>query len=69
MNSGHISSLFPLFWVSKDSDDIHVVSNRENSGLNRVMWAPNFPVPNAEALTRIQKPGTWNLALDISETS
>ena len=33
------------------------------------MLAPNFPVPNAEALTRIQKPGTWNLALDISETS
>ena len=69
MNSGHISSSVPLFWVPKDSYDIHVVSNRENFGLNRVIWAPNFLVPNAEALTRIQKPGTWNLALDISEIS
>ena len=67
VDSGQVSSLVPLFWVPKGADDVRVVYNGAKSGLNEVMWAPNFPVPNAEQLIRIQEPGTWNVDLDISD--
>ena len=44
-----------------------MVYNGAKSGLNEVMWYPNFPVPNAEQLIRMQEPCTWNLDLDVSD--
>ena len=44
-----------------------MVYNGAKSGLNKIMWVPNFPVPNAEQLIGIQEPGTWNVDLDVSD--
>ena len=44
-----------------------MVYNGAKSGLNIIMWVPNFPVPNAEQLIGMQEPGTWNVDLDVSD--
>lgn len=67
VDSGHISSFVPLFWVPKGLDDVRVVYNGAKSGLNKVMWAPNFPLPNDEQLLRMKVSNTWNVDLDVSD--
>ena len=67
LDSGHVRSLVPFFYVSKGNDDVRVVYDGSKSGLNDKMWAPSFPVPTANSMLRLQEPGTWNVDLDVGE--
>ena len=38
---------FHYFLVPKGLDDVRVVYNDAKFSLNKIIWAPNFPVPNS----------------------
>ena len=42
-----VSNLTDYFTVPKGEDNVRVVYNGTSSGLNKVLWAPNFWLPTS----------------------
>jgi hypothetical protein len=45
---GSVTSLPSFFAVPKGNDDVRLVYDASRSGLNKVLWAPSFPLPSCE---------------------
>ena len=56
-----------FFAVPKGQDDIRMVYDATQSGLNDALWAPNFQLPTADTLVRSIGPGAWMGDLDVGE--
>lgn len=64
---GTVKSLTSFFTVPKGDDDIRIVYNGTQSGLNESIWAPWFTLPTIERHLRTMMPGTFMGDLDIGE--
>ncbi len=64
---GTVKSLTSFFTIPKGDDDIRVVYNGTQSGLNESIWAPWFPLPTIERHLHAVMPGTFMADLDIEE--
>lgn len=67
IQSGSVKSLTSFFSVPKGDNDIRIVYNGTQSGLNNTLWAPWFPLPTVEQHLRAVMPGTYMGDIDISE--
>jgi len=64
---GRVESLTSFFSVPKGDDDIRLVYDASRSGLNKCLWAPNFALPQVDALIRSVNENSWMGDLDIGE--
>jgi hypothetical protein len=62
-----VLSLTSFFAVPKGEDDIRMVYDATQSGLNAVLWAPNFQLPTADMLARSVEQNSWMGDLDVAE--
>jgi len=62
-----VRSLTNYFAVPKGQDDIRMVFDATQSGLNAALWAPNFQLPTADTLVRSIGTGAWMGDLDVGE--
>lgn len=62
-----MASLTRFFAVQKGEDDIRMVYNGTASGLNDVLWAPNFGLPTVDSAARATNVETWMGDLDLGE--
>jgi hypothetical protein len=67
ISKGTVTSLTSYFAVPKGSDDIRIVYDATRSGLNKVLWAPSFPLPSVDTLTDMVEPTSWMADLDMGE--
>ncbi len=67
IQSGSVKSLTSFLSVPKGDNDIRIVYNGTQSGLNDCLWAPWFPLPTVEQHLRAVMPGTYMGDIDISE--
>lgn len=67
ISPGQVKSLTGFFSVKKGETDIRMVYDASKSGLNKVLWAPNFGLPTVNVLTRAVDEGSWMGDLDIGE--
>jgi len=67
ITQGSVSSLTSFFTVPKVKEDIRLVYDASRSGLNKVLWAPSFPLPSVDTLTDMVEPTTWMADLDMGE--
>ena len=64
---GTVTSLTSYFAIPKGNNDIYLVYNASRSGLNKVLWAPSFPLPSVDTHTDMVEPSSWMAELDIGE--
>jgi hypothetical protein len=62
-----VRSLMFMFDVPKGLDDLQMVYDGSNSGLNDSLWAPWFSLPTVETMTRALLPGYWCADNDYGE--
>ncbi len=67
MESGLIKSLTSFFLVPKGDDDVRIVYDGTNSGLNGFLWAPWFHLPTIESHLRCLCSGYVMGDLDFGE--
>ena len=67
VEAGQVESLISFFDVDKGLDDIRMVYNGTQSGLNAALWAPWLPLPTVETLMRSVAGGTWLGDNDVGE--
>lgn len=64
---GAVDSLMSMFDVPKGVDDIRLVFDGTGCGLNSVLWAPWFALPNVSSVLRTLEPGYWCADNDFGE--
>ena len=64
---GFVQSLTGYFSVPKGEDDIRVVYDATQSGLNDALWAPNFFLPTVDSVLRKSGPKSWFGDIDLGE--
>ena len=64
---GEVVSVTSMFDVPKGDDDIRLVYNATESGLNEAVWAPWFSLPTCESHLRAVDPGTYMGDADLGE--
>ncbi len=57
ISQGEVISLTSFFAVTK-GDDIRVVYDASQAGLNAALWEPNFQLPTVDSLVRAVGSGT-----------
>ena len=67
MEEGWVESLTSFFAVPKGEDDIRVVYDATKSGLNKALWAPNFPLPTIDGVLNQSDSKTWFGDIDLGE--
>jgi hypothetical protein len=67
ISKGPVTSLTLYFAAPKGKDDIRLVYDASHSGLNKVLWAPSFPLPLVDTLTDMVEPSSWMADLDMGE--
>jgi hypothetical protein len=65
--SGRVKSVTSFFEVAKGDDDIRMVYNGTQSGLNAAVWAPWFSLPTVDTHLRAVQPGTFMADIDLQE--
>jgi hypothetical protein len=64
---GDVVSLTSYFSVPKGIDDLRMVYNGTSSGLNAVLWSPNFGLPTVESTLRAVDSLTWMCDNDLGD--
>ena len=64
---GNVKSLTGYFAVPKGPEDIRMVYDGTKSGLNDVLWAPNFMLPSVDTLVNAINEDSWMADLDLGE--
>ena len=64
---GHVSSLTNYFCVPKGLDDVRMVSDATQCGLNMVVSPPNFFMPTIDCSLRSVEISTWSGDIDLGE--
>jgi len=64
---GKVLSLTSFFSVPKGEDDVCIIYDASNSGLNAVLWAPSFQLPISETLTALLNTSSWISDLNLGE--
>jgi hypothetical protein len=64
---GWVISFISFFAVAKGLSDIRMVYDGTKSGLNRILWAPWFPLPTVETLLRSVEAGIYLGDNDVGE--
>ncbi len=64
---GKVLSLTSYFAVPKGETDLRIVYDASKSGLNKVLWTPNFQLPTSDTLTDLLGPTSWMSDLDLGE--
>jgi hypothetical protein len=67
ITAGQVLSLTSFFSVPKGETDIRIVYDASKSGLNSVLWTPNFQLPTSETLTELLVSTSWMSDLDFGE--
>jgi hypothetical protein len=67
IEKGTVTSLTSYFAVPKGTEDVRLVYDAARSGLNKVLWAPTFPLPSVDTLTDMVEPSSWMADLDMGE--
>lgn len=67
IRKGKVLSLTSYFSVPEGEDDVRMVYNGTQSGLNKAMSVPRFPLPTADSHLRALEPGTFCADSDIGE--
>ena len=67
ISKGPVVSVTSLFDVPKGDDDIRLVYNATDSGLNEAVWAPWFSLQTCESHLRAVDPGTFMGDADLGE--
>ena len=67
IGKGPVVSVTSLFDVPKGKDDIRLVYNATDSGLNEAVWAPWFSLQTCESHLRAVDPGTYMGDADLGE--
>ena len=67
IDKGPVVSVTSLFDVPKGKDDIRLVYNATDSGLNEAVWAPWFSLQTCESHLRAVDPGTYMGDADLGE--
>ena len=67
ISKGPVRSVTSFFDVPKGDDDIRLVYNATESGLNEAVWAPWFSLPTCESHLRSVDPGTYMGDADLGE--
>lgn len=67
ISQGTVISLTSYFAVPKGNEDVWLVYDASRSGLNKVLWAPSFPLPTVDTLTDMVEPTSWMADLDMGE--
>ncbi len=62
-----VKSLTKSFAVPKGEDDMHMVYDATQSGLNKCLWVPSFTLPSVDALTRVMDSESWMGDLGLGE--
>jgi hypothetical protein len=62
---GFVKSLMSFFSVPKGEDDVRMVYNGSESGLNDSIWVPRFVLPTIENHLRAVKEGTCMADNDV----
>jgi hypothetical protein len=65
--AGRVSNLTDFFDVPKGDEDVRVVHNGASSGLNEVLWAPGFFLPNADSAARLLMFCSFTVDPDLGE--
>lgn len=64
---GHVKSLTNCFDVPKGEGDIRMVYDATKSGLNDVLWTPNFFLPTIDSILRNADKDFWFGDIDLGE--
>ncbi len=64
---GHVLSLTDYFDVPKGPSDVRMVYNGSSCGLNTLLWAPSFWLPNTITATRLLTFSSFSVDLDLGE--
>ena len=64
---GEVKSLLNMFDVPKGVDDICLVNDATQSGLNEAVWAPNFFSPTVSSLARTLQTTSWMADVDVGK--
>jgi hypothetical protein len=64
---GQVESLTSFFAVPKGEDDIRMVFDGTDSGLNDSIWVPRFPLPTMVTLLRAVEPGCYMSNFNVGE--
>ena len=67
IRKGRVMPLTSYFSVPKGEDDVRMVYDSTQSGLNKAMWVPRFPLPTADSHLRALEPGTFCADSNIGE--
>ena len=67
IGAGRVTSLTGFFGVPKGTDDIRMVYDASKSGLNDVVWAPNFSMATADSLLDLLDCRSWQTDVDLGE--
>ena len=67
LTSGPISHLVHYFPVPKGEDDIRLVYNGTKGGLNAVLWAPSFFLPDFSTSLMFLSFDSWVVDLDFGD--
>eukprot|EP00957_Ditylum_brightwellii_P211663 15366441-Ditylum_brightwellii.AAC.3 len=67
ITGGLVCSLTQLFLVPKGKNDICMVYDGTDSGLNDAVWVPNFGFPTTSTVLRFTDKSTYMADLDIGE--
>jgi hypothetical protein len=67
ISSGWVASLTSYFAVPKGEDDIRIVYDGTESGLNDALWSPSFWLPNSASAVRLISFYSYLFDADIGE--
>ncbi len=67
ISSGDVKSLITFFAVPKGQSDIRIVYDATKCGLNDVLWAPNFWLPNIHTVLRSATSQSYYGDIDLGE--